>query len=144
MSTHRQDVIPTSPAPKPEGEPLMNFQNVSAAALSDAVTGTGARPAATAISNPDRLAHESIDAVASGVQRVRANAGPALHELAVGAEDLARSGAHAARQQAARVRDASSDYVREHPLQSMLLAFGTGAALALLARLLTSPRSRVR
>lgn len=93
--------------------------------------------AGKAADGADRIAHASIDAVTSGVGQARANVVPALHELAVGAEHLARDGAHVVRDRALRLRDASSDYVRGHPLQTVMIAAGVGAALALLVRMLT-------
>lgn len=84
-----------------------------------------------------RSVQAPIDAVASGVGQVRANAMPALQELAVGAGHMARDGAYAVRERALRLRAVSSDYVRGHPLQTVMIAAGVGAALALLLSMLT-------
>jgi ElaB/YqjD/DUF883 family membrane-anchored ribosome-binding protein len=80
-----------------------------------------------------RGAHQVADAV----ERARSEAGPALRELAHDAQDMARSGAEAVRERSVQLRDASTDYVRAHPLQAMLIVAGAGAALALLANMLT-------
>ncbi len=101
-------------------------------ALQDSLGQTASK----AVDGADRVAHASIDAVTSGVGQARAHVVPALQELAVGAEHLARDGASAVRDRALRLRDASSDYVRGHPLQTVLIAAGVGAALALLTRML--------
>jgi ElaB/YqjD/DUF883 family membrane-anchored ribosome-binding protein len=85
----------------------------------------------------DRAGHPAIDALASTVGQMRDNAAPALHELAAGAEDLARHGARAMRERAQHMREASAGYVRSHPLQTVLIAVGVGAALALLVRMMT-------
>lgn len=85
----------------------------------------------------DRAAHPALDAIASGVGQVRSHAGPALQELASEAGQLARSGASTVREQALIARDASAGYVRGHPLQTVLMAAGVGAAIVLLVRMLS-------
>ena len=79
----------------------------------------------------------SLDALARSLGQVRAQAGPAAHELAAGARHLAQENLDAVRQQAVRLGDRSAGYIRDHPLQSVLIAAGTGAALALMVRALT-------
>jgi ElaB/YqjD/DUF883 family membrane-anchored ribosome-binding protein len=87
----------------------------------------------------DRATTPSIDAMARSVKQMRAQAGPAMHELAQGAEHLAHDSAAAVRRRAAALGESSAGYVREHPLQSLLIAAGAGAALAFVLRLLARP-----
>lgn len=115
----------------------MNAPYSPIADKTSALLDTAAHGAKRVVDGVDHAARPSIDAMASGVDQLRANAVPALHELAVGAEDLARSGALAVRERALHLREASAGYVRGHPLQSVLIAAGAGAALVLLARLLS-------
>lgn len=92
-----------------------------------------------AIDTVDRMTTPSIDAMARSLEQMRAQAGPAMHELAQSAEHLAHDGADAVRRRAARLGESSAGYVREHPLQSLLMAAGAGAALALVLRLMARP-----
>lgn len=115
----------------------MNTPYQAIAAKTNAVLDAAARGASTLAEGTDRAAHPAIDALAGTVSQVRDNAAPALHELAAGAEDIARHGARAVRDRAAHLREAGAGYVREHPLQTVVVAAGVGAALALLVRLLT-------
>jgi ElaB/YqjD/DUF883 family membrane-anchored ribosome-binding protein len=115
----------------------MNTPFSSVAAKTNAVLDAAARGASAVAEGTDRMAHPAIDALAGTVSQVRDNAAPALHELAAGAEDLARHGARAMRERAEHLRDASAGYVRSHPLQTVAIAVGVGAALALLVRMLT-------
>lgn len=82
-----------------------------------------------------RAGHRSFDALAGDVEAMRGHAGAAAHDLAARAEGLARHGAAAVRERALHARDTGSDYVRGHPLQSLLIAAAAGAALVLVARL---------
>jgi ElaB/YqjD/DUF883 family membrane-anchored ribosome-binding protein len=88
----------------------------------------------------ERAPTPSLDALGRSVAQVRAQAGPAMHELARSAEHLAHDSAVAVRERAARLGDAGTGYVREHPMQSVLIAAGAGAALALLFRALARSR----
>ena len=101
----------------------------------------GAEPAAPGRGNA-RLAHPARDALADGAQIVREQAGPALRELAQGAGTLARESAGAAGQRAVQMRDASAEWIRERPLQAMLIAAATGATVVLQAALLSRVSAR--
>lgn len=93
-------------------------------------------PTSTHAYGSARAAQPSTDAVThNGVGQMRANAAPALHELAASAKHLARSGASAVCEHAVRARDVGTDYVRGHPLQAVLIATGVGAAMVILMRL---------
>ena len=59
-----------------------------------------------------------------------------LHAFTDSASHLAHDRAQAVRERALRLRDDGTDYIREKPLQAMLIAAGAGAALAVLVRML--------
>lgn len=87
-----------------------------------------------------RVPTPSLDALAQSAAQMRAQAGPAMHELAAGAGNLARDSAVAVRQRATSVGEAGAGYIREHPLRLVLMAAAAGAGLAMLLRLLASSR----
>lgn len=78
----------------------------------------------------------SLDALATSLGKARAQAVSAAQEVAEGAGHAAHDSLEAMRQQIARAGDRGTDYVRGHPLQSVLIAAGAGAAIALLMRAL--------
>lgn len=82
----------------------------------------------------------SLEAMARSLGQARAQAAPAAHELAASAGHIAHENLEAMRQQAARLGERGAGYVRGHPLQSVLIAAGTGAALALVMRALVRSR----
>jgi ElaB/YqjD/DUF883 family membrane-anchored ribosome-binding protein len=88
----------------------------------------------------ERVPTPSLDALAHSAAQMRARAGPAMHELAAGAGNLARDSAMAVRRRATLVGEAGAGYIREHPMRSVLLAAAAGAGLAMLLRLLASSR----
>jgi ElaB/YqjD/DUF883 family membrane-anchored ribosome-binding protein len=59
-----------------------------------------------------------------------------LHAFTDSASHLAHDSAQAVRDRAVQLRDSGTDYIREKPMQAMLIAAGTGAALAVLVRML--------
>jgi hypothetical protein len=69
---------------------------------------------------------------------------PLLHGALQNAETLAHQTAERARHQATRLLDAGSAHIRERPMQSMLIAAATGAALALLLELAVRAASSSR
>jgi ElaB/YqjD/DUF883 family membrane-anchored ribosome-binding protein len=71
------------------------------------------------------------------VRALRTQARSAVQQLAGDAAQVARSSAQAARQRAVSLRDAGSEYIRERPLQAVMIAAGTGALVMLLASLLS-------
>lgn len=92
------------------------------------------------IDGAQRAPTPSLDALAQSAAQMRAQAGPAMHELAAGAGSLARDSAVAVRRRAASMGDAGAGYIREHPLRAVLMAAGAGAVLAMLLRPLAHPR----
>jgi ElaB/YqjD/DUF883 family membrane-anchored ribosome-binding protein len=85
---------------------------------------------------PARDPHGAPAATAAGLDGLRNQAGTALHDLAGTASGLVRQGTHAAQECALHWRDAGTDYIREQPMKSVLMAAGAGAVLALLTGLL--------
>ena len=96
----------------------------------DALVAPNGPPADPASRTP------SLDALALSLGKVRTQAGDAAHELSEGAVHVAHGSLEVLRQRVAHVGDLGAGYVRQHPLQSVLIAAGTGAALALLMRAL--------
>ena len=103
----------------------------------DAMMDTAAQSTGRAIEGAARAAHQTLGSLADSVENVRRRATPALHDLAASAEGLARSSADAVRERALRARDTSADFVRSPPLQALMIAAATGAALVLLGRFVT-------
>ena len=112
--------------------------------LADGMTDAAARAADAPIQRANRSSRQGLDTLADSVQSAREQVGPALLGLATDAQGMARDGAKAIGQRAQQVRDTSEDWIRERPLQAMLIAAGTGAALALLAGWLSRFNGRSR
>jgi ElaB/YqjD/DUF883 family membrane-anchored ribosome-binding protein len=85
------------------------------------------------------MTHPVAEAGAS-LRQATAQAGPVLHELASSAQHLAHGSTVAVRERATRLGDAGAAYVRDHPMQSVLIAAGAGAALVLVLRTLARSR----
>lgn len=75
-------------------------------------------------------------ALADSVRTLGSQTRSAVQGFAGDAAQIARDSADAARQRAVSFRDAGNEYLRERPLQSVLIAAGIGALLMLLASLL--------
>ena len=56
--------------------------------------------------------------------------------------DAVREGTQQVRDGARRASDSALGYVRDEPVKAMLIAAAAGAALMLVARLMTQPRDR--
>lgn len=82
----------------------------------------------------------SLDGPVRSLGQAREQTGIAAHELAESVGGAAQESLDAVRQRAVRLRDRGADVIREYPLQSVAIAAGTGAALALLVRALVRPR----
>lgn len=85
-----------------------------------------------------RGAREALNALSDDVASAKSHVMPALHEAASNAEDLARTGVKAVQDKAMSLRATSEQYIRERPMQALLIAAGTGAALMVLLRLFSS------
>lgn len=75
-------------------------------------------------------------AASDAVRGARQASRESLHAFSDSASHLAHDSAQAVRERAVQLRDSGTDYIRERPMQAMLIAAGAGAALALLARML--------
>jgi ElaB/YqjD/DUF883 family membrane-anchored ribosome-binding protein len=80
--------------------------------------------------------HSPGPALDESVRALGSQARAAAQQLAGDAAQIARGGADAARQRALSLRDAGSEYIRERPLQAVMVAAGAGALVMLLASLL--------
>ncbi len=107
-------MIPSSNTPNPGFDGGAHPIADSAQALMNA---TGAA-ASDALRNANRASRES------------------LHAFTDSASHLAHDSAQAVRDRALQLRDSGTDYIREKPMQAMLIAAGAGAALAVLVRML--------
>ena len=89
-------------------------------------------------------AHALMDATGTvagdAIRQARTATRESLHAFSDSASHLAHDSAQAVRERAAMLRDSSTDYIRERPLQAVLIAAGVGAAVALLSRALMGPR----
>ncbi|MBL8348318.1 MAG: hypothetical protein JNN03_23020 [Rubrivivax sp.] len=86
--------------------------------------------------NADGALMNAGPALAESVRTLGSQTRSAVQEFAGEAAHIARGGADAARQRAVSLRDAGSEYIRERPLQAVMIAAGAGALLMLLASLL--------
>jgi ElaB/YqjD/DUF883 family membrane-anchored ribosome-binding protein len=80
-------------------------------------------------------------AASDAVRGARQASRESLHAFSDSASHLAHDSAQAVRERAVQLRDSGTDYIRERPLQAVLIAAGAGAALALLARMLLGGHS---
>jgi ElaB/YqjD/DUF883 family membrane-anchored ribosome-binding protein len=107
-------------------------------ALRDAVAGSSGRK----LDGFDSGSRKAIDALVDDVESARAHVGPAIQEVAAKVETMAKSGAHEVSARASGFRDECAAYIRERPLQSMVMAAATGAALILFSSLVGRSGSR--
>lgn len=85
-----------------------------------------------------RGSREALNALSDDVASAKSHVMPALHEAASNAEELARSGVKVVQDKAISLRETSEQYIRERPMQALMIAAGTGAALVVLLRLFSS------
>jgi ElaB/YqjD/DUF883 family membrane-anchored ribosome-binding protein len=109
----------------------------SVADHADAMVDTATRSTARAADGAASAVQQSLGVLASGVETMRLRAAPALHGLAASTQDLARSSVDAVRARALRARDTGANFVRDHPMQALVFAAATGAALVLLGSVVT-------
>ena len=102
-----------------------------------------------AIDSARQSAHDAIGAAESKMQSFRSSVEPAVDKLANKAQQLAHQGMDAAvqvkdRAQESYIRysDATSRYVTQQPVRSVLIAAAVGAVVALLLSPSRSSRSR--
>jgi ElaB/YqjD/DUF883 family membrane-anchored ribosome-binding protein len=106
-----------------------------------------AQSADNAIQSTRRLADDTLDSLAGGVQDLRQQATPMLNRVGEQASALASRGAAAVRDGSQQLRDRAmhaSDstigYIKDEPVKAMLIAAATGAALMAMLSLLTRSR----
>lgn len=114
---------------------------------SNLLVDQAAQSADNAIQSTRRLADDTLDSLASGVQDLRQQATPMLNRVGEQAAALASRGAAAVRDGSQQLRDKAlhaSDstigYIKDEPVKAMLIAAATGAALMALLGLLTRRR----
>lgn len=102
-----------------------------------------------AISSTRRTAHDVMDTLEQGVDRLRDEAPGVISRTAAQVEDIARRGIERARQTGVDVRDTfernserTVGYIKDEPVKSVLMAAAAGALLAGVFALLTRDRSR--
>ena len=85
----------------------------------------------------------------TGAQSTMAKVGHMAEDAAASVQDLTNRSIERAREMSLALRDRASNagnntigYVREQPLKTVLVAVAVGAAIAVLARLLTQRRDR--
>ncbi len=121
--------------------------NPSAAAA--AIVDSAANTADQAIRSTQRVANETLNQIADGVDSARAQAVPALNRIAVDAEQFTRrsvekvrEGSQQLRGQAVRATNTTLSYIKEEPVKSVLIAAAVGAALMVLVTLVGRTSSR--
>ncbi len=125
--------------------PNSNPPNAAAAAIVDSAANT----ADQAIRSSQRVANETLNQLADGVDSVRAQAVPVLNRIAVDAEqftrrsvDKVREGSQQLRGQAVRATATTMGYIKKEPVKSVLIAAAVGAVLMALVTLAGRAGSR--
>ena len=113
----------------------MNTRNDSLKTLGDDAASV-AHAVAQTTEHAMRSAQQSLDRVADGVNVARNQSGTALKQFAHQTEALAsdgmdavREGAHQLREKSLQVRDATTSYIQQEPVKSVLIAAAVGATL---------------
>ena len=102
-----------------------------------------------AIHRTQRMADQALDGLDESVQALRDHAAPKLNQMTRRASELAQQGVQSARDTGRRLRDSATQvsegttqYVRDEPVKSLLIAAATGALLMALANMLLERRNR--
>lgn len=102
-----------------------------------------------AIQNTQKVANEALGGLDNSVQSLRDQAAPKLDEMTQRASDFAHQSAQSVRDTGRRLRTSAIEvsegtvqYVRDKPVQSMLIAAATGAMLMALVSLLARDSRR--
>lgn len=108
-----------------------------------------AQSADDAIKSTQRATNEALDRLTATVQDMRHQAVPMLDRaseqvsaFAQRGVDSVRETSHNLRERAHRVTETTSNYVKDEPVKSLLIAAATGAALMALASLISGSRDR--
>lgn len=101
-----------------------------------------------AIRSTQQAATHALDQLSDAVQQAHDQAVPRIEQLGERAETLTRHGIEAARERAARLREAAHHtqdrtvgYIRAEPVKSVLIAAGLGALLVGVWRMARHPRT---
>lgn len=115
----------------------------------NAVADHAAQSAEKAIKSTQRVANETLDGLADGVQDLRHQAAPLLNRVGEQAGAMAQRGVDAVRDGSAQLRekalqasDTTVSYIKDEPIKAMLIAAGAGAALMAMLSLMTRSRDR--
>jgi ElaB/YqjD/DUF883 family membrane-anchored ribosome-binding protein len=128
---------------------IMSNNTYTPAERAATLVDSAAQSAEHAIRGSQRMAHDTLDRLADQADSARAAAGAAFDDLSSGAAGLAHRGAQALRErsqylhdQATHARDATRVYIQHDPLKAVLMAAAAGAALMLVANMLSRRSSR--
>lgn len=115
----------------------------------NAIADQAAQSADRAIKSTQRVAHDALDGLASGVQDLRHQAAPLLNRVGEQAGAMAQRSVDAVRDTSAQLRekalhaqDTTVSYIKDEPIKAMLIAAGAGAALMAVLSLMTRSRDR--
>jgi ElaB/YqjD/DUF883 family membrane-anchored ribosome-binding protein len=110
---------------------------------------TTAERAEAGVDAGERASHRMLDRLADKAADLRDEGGPVVDRLASQARDMARhssqwvrEGSERLRDQAGRVSDRTTGYVRDEPVRALLMAAATGALLYAVVRLLRGRADR--
>lgn len=113
----------------------------------NALADAAADKAENAIRATQRVTNDALDGLSTSVHGARDRISPALTRASEQASALAhrgidavRNGTHQVREKAIHATDVTSDYIRNDPIKSVLIAAATGAALMALVSLLSRSR----
>ena len=109
---------------------------------------SAAQSADHAIRASQRVANDTMDQLADGVDEARAKTGPMLDRLVSDAERLTRRGVAAVRDTSQQLRETTQrasettvGYIKDEPIKSVLIAAAVGAALMALVSLASRSRN---
>lgn len=110
-------------------------------------TDKATQKADDAIKSTQRMANDAMDSLSDKVEDLRSQAGPTINRLATQAEDAARRGIAAVkentqqlREKAMQATDTTVTYIKDDPIKAMLIAAATGAALMALVSMMGRSR----
>lgn len=82
------------------------------------------------------LMHATTSAAGDALRNANRASRESLHNFTDSAGHLAHDSAQAVRERATQLRDSGADYIREKPMQAMLIAAGAGAVFTVLVQML--------
>ena len=130
--------------------PNLNDVSDSASRVYDSAMNTAdhaADLAATTLARSKKAAAGAYDSIEDNLRRTRDRLQPMASQFADDAQTMARTSLEAARRRSAQVRDAAADaaayttdYVKERPVKSLLIAAAAGIAVYGIARAINRAR----